>query len=203
MDPAHTPMDRLDKVEAMLQHHGALFLSNSAEVQLAVAKQEQAFTSLASQVQQLASAFAQAVPLLPEPVQPPPAPAASASAFVSEPRGGFLNATRRAAARSLRTVPSCSPSSPTPSPLSSAKCSEKLPEVRTLLEGFWASSSEWNQAAQCDAFLMGLADYIKDELISYELRSTLDGIIELASARPVTSGFRGIDAFWQPVFRGA
>ena len=44
-----------------------------------------------------------------------------------------------------------------------------------------ASSSEWNQAAKCDAFLMGLADYIKDELISYEPPTTLDGIIELAS----------------------
>ena len=80
MDPAHTPMDRLEKVEAILQHHEALLLSNSADVRLAVAKQEQALTSLASQVQQLAAAFAQAVPLPPEPVQPPPASHSSETA---------------------------------------------------------------------------------------------------------------------------
>ena len=44
-----------------------------------------------------------------------------------------------------------------------------------------ASSSERNQAAQCNAFLMVLADYIKDELISYDLPTTLNSIIELTS----------------------
>ena len=114
MDPAHTPMDRLEKVEAILQHHEALLFSNSADVRLAVAKQEQAFTSLA---------------------------------------GGLLGLNQ-----GCRSV------------------ADYSIHFRTQ-----ASSSEWNQAALCDAFLMGLADYIKDGLISYELPTTLDGIIELAS----------------------
>ncbi|KAF7645929.1 hypothetical protein LDENG_00196170 [Lucifuga dentata] len=32
-----------------------------------------------------------------------------------------------------------------------------------------------------DAFLNGLADYIKDELVSHDLPTTLDGLIELAT----------------------
>ncbi|KAF7649554.1 hypothetical protein LDENG_00139480 [Lucifuga dentata] len=36
-------------------------------------------------------------------------------------------------------------------------------------------------AALCDAFLNGLADYIKDELVSHDLPTTLDGLIELAT----------------------
>lgn len=42
-----------------------------------------------------------------------------------------------------------------------------------------ARRSEWNAAAQVDAFLLGLADYLKDELVSYELPSSLDSLIEL------------------------
>lgn len=41
--------------------------------------------------------------------------------------------------------------------------------------------SEWNQAAQNDAFLLGLADYVKDELVPYGLPSSLDRLIELAT----------------------
>lgn len=44
-----------------------------------------------------------------------------------------------------------------------------------------ARLSDWNSAAQCDAFLAGLAEYIKDELVSYDLPSSLDGLIELTS----------------------
>lgn len=36
-------------------------------------------------------------------------------------------------------------------------------------------------AAQCDAFLNGLAPYIKDELVSVDLLPFLDGLIELTS----------------------
>ena len=42
-----------------------------------------------------------------------------------------------------------------------------------------ARQSDWNTAALRDAFLHGLADYIKDELVSYPLPSTLDELIEL------------------------
>ena len=41
--------------------------------------------------------------------------------------------------------------------------------------------SNWNSAAQCDAYLRGLADYIKDELVSFDLPNSLDGLIELTS----------------------
>ena len=242
MDPAHTAMDRLEKVEAILQHHETLLVSNSAEVRLAVAKQEQAFTSLASQVQQLAAAFAQAVPLPPEPVQPPPAPSASAAAFVSEPRVGvperyagdaegcrpfltncsilfalqphtFASEDARVAftvnhltgrarlwgtAEWERRTPACSSFQAFAAELRKVFGEvSRGPDASGGLLGLnqgsrsvadysihfrtRASSSEWNQAAQCDAFLMGLADYIKDELISYDLPTTLDGIIELAS----------------------
>lgn len=44
-----------------------------------------------------------------------------------------------------------------------------------------ALHSQWNPAAQTDAFLRGLADYIKDELVSFELPSSLDGLIELVT----------------------
>ncbi len=44
-----------------------------------------------------------------------------------------------------------------------------------------ARQSDWNTAALCDAFLHGLADYIKDQLVSYPLPSTLDGLIELST----------------------
>lgn len=41
--------------------------------------------------------------------------------------------------------------------------------------------SDWNTAAFRNAFLHGLADYIKDELVSYPVPSTLDGFIELST----------------------
>eukprot|EP00064_Thunnus_orientalis_P017544 superscaffoldBa00003762_g17628 len=44
-----------------------------------------------------------------------------------------------------------------------------------------ASRSKWNYLALCDAFLNGLADYIKDELVSHDLPTTLDGVVELAT----------------------
>ena len=42
-----------------------------------------------------------------------------------------------------------------------------------------ARQSDWNAAALRDAFLHGLADYIKDELVSYLLPSTFDKLIVL------------------------
>ncbi|KAJ3595177.1 hypothetical protein NHX12_004481 [Muraenolepis orangiensis] len=44
-----------------------------------------------------------------------------------------------------------------------------------------ARLSDWNAAAQCDVFLTGLADYVKDELVPFDLPASLDGLIELAS----------------------
>ncbi|KAJ3604142.1 hypothetical protein NHX12_028883 [Muraenolepis orangiensis] len=44
-----------------------------------------------------------------------------------------------------------------------------------------ARLSDWNAAAQCDVFLTGLADYVKDELVPFDLPTSLDGLIELAS----------------------
>lgn len=44
----------------------------------------------------------------------------------------------------------------------------------------YSSLSSWNSAALVDAFFYGLAEYIKDELVSHEVPSTLDGVIELA-----------------------
>lgn len=44
-----------------------------------------------------------------------------------------------------------------------------------------ARESDWNSGAQIDAFLVGLAEYLKDELVSYELPSSLDRIIELVT----------------------
>ena len=41
--------------------------------------------------------------------------------------------------------------------------------------------SNWNSEAQCDAYLRGLAAYIKDELVSFDLPNSLDGLIELTS----------------------
>lgn len=43
------------------------------------------------------------------------------------------------------------------------------------------SQSKWNSSALCDAFLHGLANYIKDELVSHQKPTTLDGVIELAT----------------------
>lgn len=44
-----------------------------------------------------------------------------------------------------------------------------------------ARQSDWNFAALSDAYLHGLADYIKDELMSHTFPSTLDGCIELTT----------------------
>lgn len=44
-----------------------------------------------------------------------------------------------------------------------------------------ARHSSWNGAAQCDAYLLGLESYVKDELVSYELPTTLDELIELTT----------------------
>lgn len=44
-----------------------------------------------------------------------------------------------------------------------------------------ARLSNWNQGALRDAFLHGLADYIKDELVSHALPSSLDDVIALAT----------------------
>ena len=43
-----------------------------------------------------------------------------------------------------------------------------------------ARQSNWNESALRDSFLHSLADYIKDELVSHDLPSTLDGVIERA-----------------------
>ena len=44
-----------------------------------------------------------------------------------------------------------------------------------------APLSDLNTAAQCNAVLNGLAPYIKDELVSFDLPHSLDGLIELTS----------------------
>lgn len=44
-----------------------------------------------------------------------------------------------------------------------------------------ARESSWNSSAFCEAFLHSLADYIKGEMVSYELPTSLDGLIELAT----------------------
>lgn len=49
-------------------------------------------------------------------------------------------------------------------------------DFRTL-----ASRSSWNMAAQVDAFLHSLADYLKDELVSHDEPKTLDEAIDLAA----------------------
>ena len=47
---------------------------------------------------------------------------------------------------------------------------------------------DWNPAALRDVFMWGLAGYIKDELVAYELPSTLEGLIELAWASRLAGG---------------
>lgn len=44
-----------------------------------------------------------------------------------------------------------------------------------------ACQSDWNLAALRYAFLHGLAEYIKDKLVSYPLPATLDELIELST----------------------
>ncbi|TWW57322.1 Retrotransposon-derived protein PEG10 [Takifugu flavidus] len=44
-----------------------------------------------------------------------------------------------------------------------------------------ARLSDWNPAAQCYAFLNGLAPYIKDVLVPFDLPPSLDGLINLTS----------------------
>ncbi len=44
-----------------------------------------------------------------------------------------------------------------------------------------ARQSNWNVEAQCDAYLLGLGSYVKDELVSYDLPKSLDGLIELTT----------------------
>lgn len=47
--------------------------------------------------------------------------------------------------------------------------------------GTQARRSNWNVEAQCDAYLLGLCGYVKDELVSYELLNSSDSLIELTT----------------------
>ncbi|KAF7655616.1 hypothetical protein LDENG_00053630 [Lucifuga dentata] len=62
-----------------------------------------------------------------------------------------------------------------------------------------AQQSEWNMAAQCDAFLNGLADYVKDELVSHDLPTTLDGLVELATHTDLRIQARRREKLQKPV----
>ena len=44
-----------------------------------------------------------------------------------------------------------------------------------------APMCDWNPAALRDVFMRGLAGYLKDELVAYELPSTLAGLVELVT----------------------
>ena len=44
-----------------------------------------------------------------------------------------------------------------------------------------APMCDWNPAALVDVFMRGLAGYIKDEIVAYELPSTLEVLIELVT----------------------
>ncbi len=48
-------------------------------------------------------------------------------------------------------------------------------EFRTL-----AAECRWNSEAQWDMFFHGLADYVKDEIYTLELPTSLDGLVSLA-----------------------
>ncbi|KAI3370533.1 hypothetical protein L3Q82_025292 [Scortum barcoo] len=52
-----------------------------------------------------------------------------------------------------------------------------------------ARLSDWNEPARCDAFLRGLGEYLKDELVSYELPSSFDDLVGLTT-RVSTGAFR-------------
>lgn len=47
--------------------------------------------------------------------------------------------------------------------------------------GTQARRSNWNVEAQCNAYLLALCTYVKDELVSYELLNSLDSLIELTT----------------------
>lgn len=44
-----------------------------------------------------------------------------------------------------------------------------------------ARLSTWNAGAQCDAYLNGLGPHVKHQLVSFDLPSSLDGLIELTT----------------------
>ncbi|KAI3353832.1 hypothetical protein L3Q82_005047 [Scortum barcoo] len=41
--------------------------------------------------------------------------------------------------------------------------------------------SDWNEPVRCNTFLRGLGEYLKDELVSYELPSSFDELVKLAT----------------------
>ena len=53
-----------------------------------------------------------------------------------------------------------------------------------------APMCDWNPAALRDVFMRGLAGYLKDELVAYEMPSTLEGLIELATRLDLRSQAR-------------
>ncbi len=66
-------------------------------------------------------------------------------------------------------------------------------EFRTL-----AAECRWNSEAQWDMFFRGLADYVKDEIYTLELPTSLDGLVSLAirvDARLQQRGQRARRAF--------
>ncbi|KAI3352442.1 hypothetical protein L3Q82_005395 [Scortum barcoo] len=44
-----------------------------------------------------------------------------------------------------------------------------------------AHLSDWNEPARCSAFLRGLGEYLKDELVSYEVPSSFDDLVKLTT----------------------
>lgn len=42
-----------------------------------------------------------------------------------------------------------------------------------------ATTSDWNQRVQCEAFLYGVAKDFKDELVTHDLLTSFDTLVEL------------------------
>ncbi|KAK0134635.1 Retrotransposon-derived protein PEG10 [Merluccius polli] len=185
MDPAHNPdpLARLDRVETQLQHQEAMLASITA--------------------------FAQSLSLPAPPSHPPSFSSPSSSISWSRPRGssgssGTQKGTQKVpytfateefkvaftinnltgharlwgTAEWERHTPACSSFNAFTTELCKGSCSVTDYAIDFRIR---TRRSELNQAAQVDTFLLGLADYIKDELVSHDLPASLDENIALAS----------------------
>ncbi|TWW57308.1 hypothetical protein D4764_07G0000270 [Takifugu flavidus] len=167
MNPAHnlSPLDRLEQIEEIIQLHEEVVAAAAAEMRRATEANEQALAELSAPV---------ILQQDPECYEGNPE---SCDAFVVNCSLLFSLQPRTFATEAAKA------------------CSTFFGFATELRKVFWQGNSrssagrrllalrqgEWSPAALMDTFLHGLAAHIKDAMVAYDVPSSLDGAIDLAT----------------------
>ncbi|KAI3355665.1 hypothetical protein L3Q82_004255 [Scortum barcoo] len=113
--------------------------------------------------------------------QPPDGPGSSMGdcrVGTADPSLRVLPSLRHGASQSLRQTASWAPDA---TGRTVEYQSEGNGRYRTTTIDFRTKArlSDWKEPARCDAFLRGLGEYLKDELVSYELPSSFDDLVRV------------------------